>query len=259
VVASSDLHGLGATDGAPIAFTWTPPSLVLRFLPWMALLLLLTLKNNRTGSAWWIWVPVLGVAGLSYWVGPLLDFIPSDALSALLNALEALAVGLAAVWLLAGHFQRRLRLVIFLQMLAVMAILGSVAFLLRSDWEKPFEVLGFLVFLGALSLVLTAALSLSGWVCRGRYRPGGLTLWFIVVCGVLWSLVVTPFILAALMTGDAGWVEFAQVVLFLAGITLGIALPFLVLSFVNGFYRDRLRGLLRIKDAEADRSTVDSL
>ena len=36
-----------------------------------------------------------------------------------------------------------------------------------------------------------------------------------------------------------------------AGITFGVLLPFLVLSFANGFYRERLKGLLHLGGAAA--------
>ncbi len=39
----------------------------------------------------------------------------------------------------------------------------------------------------------------------------------------------------------------------MSGITFGVLLPFLVLSFANGFYRKRLKGLLHLGDAGSSR------
>ena len=50
VVASSNLKGLGATDGPPVVYHWTPPNPFPRLLPWLATLVLLLLKPNRIVS-----------------------------------------------------------------------------------------------------------------------------------------------------------------------------------------------------------------
>ena len=247
MVSSSELHGLGAVDGPHVSFTWTPPSPLPRLLPWLVLLGLLTLKSNRTACAWWIWLPVLAVLGLNQAGRPLFGFMPSEALDVVGFSLEALSFGLASVWLLAECFHQRLRFLIALQMFAVMAGIGALSFLVRLDWENPIEAAGFLVLLGAGALVSATGLGLAGWAVRGRYRPAGLTLWLAVMGAGLWLVIVSPFFLLAQLGGaHAEWLELVQAVLVLAGLTLAVVLPFLVLSFANRFYRKRLGRLLRL-------------
>ena len=58
-----------------------------------------------------------------------------------------------------------------------------------------------------------------------------------------------PFILSRVASGiDPDLVMLLSAVLSATGMTFGAMLPFLILSFVNGFYRERLKGLLHLGD-----------
>ena len=61
-----------------------------------------------------------------------------------------------------------------------------------------------------------------------------------------------PFAIATLFA-NAGeiWMIFGAAILIGSGVTFSLALPFLVLSFTNSFYRERLRQLLRLEGADA--------
>jgi hypothetical protein len=48
--------------------------------------------------------------------------------------------------------------------------------------------------------------------------------------------------------GHDAWLQMALAWLMVSGVTFGVLLPFLVLSFANGFYRERLKELLRLED-----------
>ncbi|MCX6914201.1 MAG: hypothetical protein NT167_14305 [Verrucomicrobia bacterium] len=106
------------------------------------------------------------------------------------------------------------------------------------------------VFLAASVLVIAVALALSGLVCRGRYCWLRLSLWLMAALVVVWLLVIGPFFMIAVIS-SGGSVPVLALFGFVggaAGITFGVLLPFLVLSFVNGFYRERLKGLLHLGD-----------
>jgi hypothetical protein len=61
-------------------------------------------------------------------------------------------------------------------------------------------------------------------------------------------LVIGPFVLIAVIMsgGNIPVLAFFGTVAVAVGISLGVLLPFLVLSYVNGFYRERLKGLLHL-------------
>ena len=248
MVASTDLHGLGATDGPPATYTWTPPSLLPHVLPWLAVLVLLMLKPNRTGRAWWIWLPLACIAALDAASRSALDFIPSEPLDIFCQVFNSLAFGIAAVWLLATWLQERHRFLVFLKMLVTAAGFSALAFLVRQDSGEGPVVLAFLVFVGVCVLVTVAALSLTGLVCRPRYLPLRLSILSVVFTVALWAILSAPFAIFALAAGGGGpWLELVTIVLALAAVTFVTVLPFLILSFTNPFYRERLKGLLHLE------------
>src|SRR5208283_3782822 len=87
--------------------------------------------------------------------------------------------------------------------------------------------------------------SLAGLACRGRYGWLRLSLWLIVALVVIWQLAISPFYVISHVPALAIF----GVVGMAAGITFGVLLPFLLLSFVSGFYRERLKGLLHLGGA----------
>jgi hypothetical protein len=248
----NDLKGLGANDGPAVAYTWTPPSLLPQFLPWLAMLGLLLLKPNRTARAWWVWLPLVCVAASEAIARPLLDFIPSDVLIIFGQVFFSLGFGIAAVWLLATFLCHRLRFLVFLKMLGAASALSAFCYLVRQDWGgEPALAFGFLVLVGVCVLVAAIGLSLAGLICRRQYRPFGLTLWLAVFIAGLWLVVSAPFFIIAWVSsrGEAPWLEFVQTIVAFAALTFGMILPYLVLAFANGLFRERLKDLLHLHPA----------
>jgi hypothetical protein len=64
----------------------------------------------------------------------------------------------------------------------------------------------------------------------------------------VWLLLIGPSFAIDMVAGDQSdsVLELFQSVLVVSGTTLGALLPFVVLSFANGFYRERLKGLLHL-------------
>jgi hypothetical protein len=233
-----------------VAYTWAAPSLLPQVLPWLAVLVLLMLKPNRTARAWWIWAPLACVAGIDAGLRPALEFIPSGVLRIFCHTFNSLAFGIAAAWLLAPYLQNRLRFFVFLKMLLTVAVMSAGAYLVRLDWEELGIALGFLVFVGLCVLVAVAALSLAGLVCRRQYRPVRLTLWLVVLVAALWVLISAPFFLFAVLIQGGPGLDFVQAVLTFVVLTFVGLLPFLALAFANGLYRERLKQLLRLEGPE---------
>ena len=99
--------------------------------------------------------------------------------------------------------------------------------------------------------VISLALFLAGCLCRRRYRPVGLTLWSLVFLAGLWFAILTPFAVIAMLAsgGELPWLEFVGGILIIVAISFALVLPFLLLSFANGFYRERLKLLFPVLEA----------
>ncbi len=253
-MAYADLGGLGSKQGAPVVYDWVAPSPIPQLLPWLAILALLILKPNRCGSAWWIWVPLAIVGGLTCIPESVLEFLPSSEVGVFLDLISALGFGLAAVWLLSGYLEWKHRMLAFLGIFLSLAAFSVMAYALRQDWgslgPEAFQV-G--IFLAVSVLVISVAISLAGLMCRGRSGWLRLIAWLLAALVVLWALIIVPvFILAAISSGGrVPMLVMLPVILVATGITLGVLVPFLVLAFANGFYRERLKGLLRLGDLPA--------
>ena len=251
IVASSDLGGLGSKDGSPVIYDWVLPSLAPMLLPWLAILAVLALKPNRRAAAWLIWLPLGAVVACAQ--APL-EILQLGSYS-LLDAIPALAMGLAAVWLLSNKLRRQNRFVTFLCVLPVLAGFSGLALVSKLDWSSIEETILPAMALALGVLASAVALSLCGLVCRGRYRPLGLYAWLPLWLAVTWLLILAPIFLLAMMNsgGSIARGEFFVVVAEVAvaaTVHFAMLLPFLILSSASPFYRERLKALLHVK-AEA--------
>ncbi len=245
IVASSDLGALGAKEGPQVAYDWVLPGFAPLLLPWLAILGLLAFKPNRCGAAWLIWLPLGCLIALT--LAPP-DILPPGT-NFFLDVIAALAVGLAAVWLLSNYLRRQHRFVTFLCILSVLTGFSGLAFVARQDWSSTDEAFPVAVALALCVLVSSVALSLAGLICRGRYRPLGLYIWLLVLPAVLWVLIGLPFFLIE-MIGSSGRIDWSVLfapVLLVAAFHFAVLLPFLILSSASPFYRERLKSLLHVK------------
>ncbi len=244
LVVSSDLGGLGPTRGAPLLYRWGRANLLPEVLPWMAVLGLLLLRPNRDVRAWWVWVPLVTVNAVA---GGVLSLAPTELADQFLEPFTSLAFGVAAVWLLAPYLGTKSRLVLFFAALLSLG-LGSVGTqVLRADWSGggP-ERFGVLVLLGVCAFTLALAICLTSLMCRHRFAGLRVALWSLVWLAVAWTLTTAPVWVVALVVRGGGS---TQVLGFIAGLTLATflsLLPFLLLSFAQPFYRQRLRAFLRV-------------
>jgi len=249
VVAYADLGGLGSKQGAPVFYDWKPPSLGPLVLPWVAVLALLMLKPNRCASAWWIWVPLACVGGVTWAPEGVVELLPSGQAEILLELIGAAGFGLAAVWLLSSYVAWKHRVVAAIGILGAQGVFSVLAAAMRLG-VTGFDAETFLLGMGVVAsvVVMSLGLALAGLACRGRYGWLRLSLWLMAMLGGLWLLVMGPFfVLAMLASGQgAGVLALFPIVLSVTGLTFGVMLPFLVLSFANGFYRERLMGLLHL-------------
>jgi hypothetical protein len=249
IAAVSDLGGLGAKEGSPTVYNWTRPNPLPVLLPWLAVLFLLLLKPNRCAQAWWIWVPVGCVVAVGAASQSELGFIPSSLQDMLGGTVRAVGFGLAAVWLIAGYLGWKHRAVAWVGTLLALGGISLLSLAISQGLEGigP-EMLQGMILLAAAALVISVAITLAGLVCRGRYGALRLCLWLIAALLVVWLLVIGPFFVAAMIfsPGNVPVLALVGTVLSLAGVSFGVLLPFVILSFVSTFYRARLKDLLHL-------------
>lgn len=240
-----------------MTYTWIPGSLLPDVLPWLVLLGLLLLPRNRRLSAWWIWAPVVCAFVLQGVLRAFDEMLPGQPIRMLGQAVLTLTFGLAALWLLANAVDRKSRFKTFLLSFVTICGLGFASYMLGwaggganpQSYELFFE--GILVVM--CGLIIPAALSLGGALCRRRYRPVALLAWTLVCAAGLTILVVLPFLFFGLLSspGAVMWREFAVGVGLVVGFSFIIVLPFLFLAFANTLFRERLKSLLRLVQPEA--------
>ena len=214
-----------------------------RFLPAIAFLLLLIPKRNRSLQALWLAAPL----AFSLAIVSLLSAMPgirSDAPDGLFGILGAALFGLAAIWLLSPYLKRRRgRFLTFLGMLATMELFSLFACAVAQPRDRD-SSLGYVLIGGAvLALLLSLAINLAGWSCRRGYDWRRLSLWLILWIMAGWLVI---FVVMSRIERPGPLLEMATVYAIFCGVTFGLLLPFLLLSFANAFYRERLKELLRL-------------
>ena len=246
IVASSDLGALGSKNGSPVVYNWVLPGVAPLLLPWLVILGLLTLKPNRCAAAWLIWLPLGCVFALT--LSPP-TMLPAGT-NFFLDVIAALAIGLAAVWLLSNYLKQSHRMLTFLCVLLALAGFSVLAAAAKQGLSLlSVESLQIGVVLGTGVLASAVALSLAGLICRSRYHPLGLYLWLLVLLAGIWLLIAMPFFLIATVSsgGNIPWSEFFIPVLAVATVNFATLLPFLILSSASAFFRERLKALLNVK------------
>jgi hypothetical protein len=242
---TADLGALGAKEGPAIPHDWSPPSRMPRFLPVLALLLLLLPQRNRCRQALWVSVPLVVELALAPLVMVLTD-MGAEGDGGNLGILNGMTFGLAAVWLLSPYLKGRTRRRTFLRFLAVMEAFALLSFVCGRYGGRSGGPVEMVIGVALFALLCSVVLSLAGWSCRERPGWGRLLLWLIVwIVGGLLAL----FVVMSVSWGVGSFLEMATAFLVMAAITFGLLLPFLLLSFTNAFYRQRLKELLCLPDA----------
>jgi hypothetical protein len=260
VAAYSDLGGLGTKQGPPASFVWTLPNLLPLLLPWLAVLALLALPSNRNGRAWWIWAPLVALALLGAGLEAAAEAADNDGLSDVVQAVGVASFGLGAIWLLGAGLARQRRALSIVLVALAFAAVSLLAFVVSPVSEQvwdltqwvPAVLLYLLLFSIGSGLAYAGALNLTGWLCRRRFSRWRVSLLLPLWLWVMW--LVSGGVLGCVVALGFGerfeWVALLVLPLVLALVSFGMILPFLILSFTSEFYRERLKDLLRLPDAE---------
>ena len=168
----------------------------------------------------------------------------------LLDVMGALAVGLAAVWLLSNYLRQSHRLLTFFCFLFTLAGFSALAAVAKQGMsllnDETLEVGVVLAFAVPVS---AAAVTLCGLFCRSRYQPVRVYLWLLLLLAGIWMVITLPFFLIEVMASSGGiqWSEFFIPVLAVSAGNFVLLLPFLILSSASPFFRERLKALLNVK------------
>ena len=215
------------------------------------MLLLLIPKRNRSLQALWLAAPLafsLAIVSLLWAI----TGIRSDAPDGLFGILCAVLFGLAATWLLSPYLKRRGRFLTFLGVLATMELF-SLATCAAAQSPDRDSNLGYILIGGAVvALLLSVAINLAGWSCRRQYDRRRFWLRLILWITTGWLAV---FVVMSMIEKPGPLLEMATAFAIFCAVSFGLLLPFLLLSFANAFYRERLKELLRLADA-APRSAL---
>ena len=207
----------------------------------MGLLLLGLLRRNRSSQVLWLAAPLLVSLALG-WLGAIAFFTGErEILQANFNAV---AYGVAALWLVTPYFDKDARLLSFLGALLTVELAGLVAALLWHSWIDDTERRFTMVRVAVFGAVLPLALYLAGWSCRWQFNWRRLSVWLLLWFLGCWSV---PFLVGTLLGDPRSLWTVTEGLLTFTAISLGLMLPFLLLSFVHGWFGERLKKALCLK------------
>lgn len=252
VVAIQDLGGLGAEEGPPVLYAWSPPSSLPKLVPWVVVLFLLLVPMNRRPAAWVALAPLVLVPAGDQILGVQLTELPSEALDILWAPARALLFGLAAIWLLLPVLGGSNRFLAFLKTWLALTGTSLLFFLATAPWNAVPETFAAVFLLGIACPSLVGALALAGRFSRKRYSEPRLLAWLLVWLTAAISLVFVPIGLFAALVNDENILgPMLLAVASLAGSAFALLAPWVLLSWAVSFYRDRLRQWLHVHDSPA--------
>lgn len=217
---------------------------------WIVLALaILLVRDNRDPRVLLIFIPIFLVRLLWSLFQPILG-VPSEVLAVFSVLIDAFAIGMAMLWLLAYKLGNRNRFISFLLALVVLVAATIVAIVSYQAWSSR---AAFVIFifqaLGIVTMLLVFVL--AGWRCRKRYGPWRFMLWL-----ALWTMVIslvaiiTYFLISVRPSAKELIQQMPQVLLvalIFAICVYVLNLPFMILAFVTPFFRERFYAYFRLK------------
>jgi hypothetical protein len=256
-VASQDLREFGQVEAEPIVVPWRWYYHFPLGILWAPLaLLLLGVKENRTWRAWLILVAIFAV--IVFWSMFVRLFqMPADWAEPTTLLFGAVAIGWAAVWLLAPWLARCRWFVAVTLALGTMLLMGGLVYGVNYGFVVTDEPQFFPITYSATSIALVLAMTLSGLCCRRHGRPALFMVWLFlwmlvgVVLGLLISCVPMFLLMSNFGAGALEIIIMTVVTSVFFGGFFGVAIyltnvPFMILAFRNSLYRERLYGVLRM-------------
>lgn len=246
---------MGIKEGTATLYSWkwyhSVPALAL----WIILALAIVLvRDNCDPRILLIFIPIFLVRLLWSLFQPILG-APSDVLAVFRVLIDALAIGMAVLWLLAYKLGNRNRFVSFLLALVVLVAVTVVAVVSHQAWSSRAGLeLVVVQSLGIATMLLVFVL--AGWHCRKRYGPWRFMLWLALWTAVISIVVFLIFFLITLIAeGPSDPMEelvrqlphVLLVGLIFAFCIYVMNLPFMILAFTTLFFRERFYAYFHLK------------
>ena len=235
-------------------FNWVPVSPLPHLIPWLAVLVLLALRQNRTPAAWWVLLPLVWGLVFQHFMRSSAVPLPAQVRELLASTAYSLCFGLAFAWLLSNGISWNRRLTVFLGLFGLTAAGSALSFVLTQDWDgADGEASATAIAISMGIFVVSAALVFAGYACRKHHTFLRLLMWTVVLVPLAAALIVLPFFIYAWVAsrGSVDLEGFGLGIMMFVGVGFGVLLPFVLLSGVNGFYRERLAQLLRFGRLQA--------
>jgi hypothetical protein len=248
-VAINDLGDLGPTRGEAVQFSANPAGSALAYAPWVLILGLLMIRENRRRAAWLVFIPLVIFNILASYA---FSFMGQQGYLFSLMTMDV-AFSLAAWWLLI-HPKIMFRgwLASAVAALVMFEIVSNLSYF--SGWAREIPQLA------TMSAIAYAAVMVAVLITSRRVRPAPTMSHIMAWLGVcmIFTMIVGMMGLFVVITVSEGRQNILQgiKVLSVAGLVMGLILniltqPFMILAWKNQFWRERMRWVFRLKEAEA--------
>lgn len=252
ILAVRDLADLGPAEGLPVEIRWKWYYGVPGLLLWTALVLALVLtKANRKAQALLILIP-LAISNVVWLAFKKISGMGSADAELFDMLFQSLTIGLAILWLLAhklAAWSALLRFLLAAFVMIAIAVLGAVSFGLTLS-DQGATALAFLI--GIVFSVLVG-LVLARWCCPKRLAAGRFMGWLALwtVIGSTATMYVAFLSWSAITSRWPSDIVDAVMQVAITGVVAGVIvyvliLPYMVLGFASGFFRERFQACFGI-------------
>ncbi|MBN2182388.1 MAG: hypothetical protein JW715_10780 [Sedimentisphaerales bacterium] len=257
IVPSANLGDLGSQQDLASVFKWKWHYNLPGFIAWFVLIAAIALrKSNHNINTLAIFLPI-AVLNLLWLIFIKVISMPSSAESQYSVVIQSMVIGIAILWLTADFICKFGGFVRFMLSFGIMIVTAGLGILSYSN-SFSMEIILFLVLSACMTFALLIAVTISRRFCRKKYSPLRFMLWH-----VLWMIILGPF--ATLIFFIIGSLIFSSwpsrlimqlISVSLIGLVFGlliyvINLPYMLLGFVNPFFRERFCACLNLKSMPA--------
>lgn len=242
---------MGETQGEPVVYNWTPPSPLTALpslFPWLIVIIPILISLKKDPRAKGILIPLIISILL---IVVIKQFLPNEVKEVVFPFLMSLILAQAAIWLVVDRFSGMNRFRVFIHSLFIMLGFGFL-FLITLDTQQPTEKPGFMILYAISSLVIHLSIILSRFLVRKRFTPLRFTILipFLNILLLIPTFLISVLILILFQNVSLPPGFYFQVIMIcsvLGFILFLCTLPYLILIFRNGYYREIFNRIFRLQ------------
>ena len=263
IVAAQDIGRLGPAQSEPVTFHWSLWWHLAGVVPWLVVIPFLFIKGNRNRQALMVMIPLFAIALILMLIWVALRILLEDmpGAGAVIQIPIWLLLGVTVLWLVSYKLGSASRVAAFFGAAAIMAGVGFAIVVctavLKFSVLAAVEAIASGIAYGFLSVAMLLGLMFAGLFCRTRYTAVRFTLWLLSVFVGVCLAVSLPFAAFAALFSAFFEESFAAaaipfVTILGVGCVIGLALfailmPFMILTFASGLYRERFYDVFRLQ------------